>query len=269
LEVYAVGMKIVDLRVYPVKSCRGRSVETATIAARGFQSDRRAMIVAQDGSFVSQRTHPNLTQIEVDCTSGMSLSVEGQDVNVSFERDRKTVRVWNDEVSARIADEAVNSILSEFLGEPVCLVSMDDASHRTTSTAFGAENAVSFADGFPYLITTTASLRALGETAGEEIPMDRFRSNIVIETETPWIEDSWSTLDIDGVKFDLVKPCTRCVMTTLDQKTGKQVGKTTMEALIKTRARSGDWGKGVVFGVNAIARTVGGTISRGMTVRAE
>ena len=127
---------------------------------------------------------------------------------------------------------------------------------------------MSFADGFPYLITMTASLDALRETAGEDIPMDRFRPNIVIETDTPWIEDAWSTLEMDGIVFDLVKPCTRCVVTTIDQETGAQIGGATMQALIKTRARSGDWGKGVLFGVNAIPRQARGTLHRGMAVQA-
>ena len=98
------------------------------------------------------------------------------------------------------------------------------------------------------------------------MPMDRFRPNIVIETDAPWLEDGWRQLEVGGVVFDLVKPCTRCVVTTLDQDTGEQVGQSTMEALIRTRARSGSWGRGVVFGMNAIARASGGALRRDMAV---
>lgn len=260
-------MKIAALRLYPIKSCRGRSVETATIGARGFETDRRAMIVAEDGTFLTQRSHPKLAQIEIDAVDGLRLNFEGTALNAVFGARRKTVRVWGDTLSARIADDAVNAHLSDFLGEPVCLVWMDAASDRQTAAGFGQPSQVSFADGFPYLITTTASLKALSETAGAPIPMDRFRPNIVIETDAPWLEDDWTALDIGGHLFDLVKPCTRCVVTTLDQQTGEQVGQSTMQAMIKTRARSGPWGKGVIFGMNAMARNPGGALRVGMAVK--
>lgn len=260
-------MKIAELRLYPIKSCRGRSVERATIGARGFETDRRAMIVAADGTFLTQRSHPKLAQIEVETASGLQVTLDGTPFKAGFGSNRKTVRVWGDTLSARVAEGPVNARLSEFLGEPVCLVAMDAASERQTAAGFGAPGPVSFADGFPYLITTTASLRALSETAGDDIPMERFRPNIVIETDTPWLEDDWTTLDMGGHVFDLVKPCTRCVVTTLDQQTGEQVGQSTMQAMIKTRARSGPWGKGVIFGMNAMARRVGGDLRVGMAVK--
>lgn len=259
-------MKIADLRIYPVKSCRGMSVERATVRERGFASDRRAMIVSEDGRFLSQRSHSKLTQIVPNPSNGMSLTIGEKPIAVSFTNERKRVGVWADEVSAALATDSVNAALSEFLGEPVYLVSMDSESHRQTDAAFGDPRQVSFADGFPYLITTTASLAALSETAGDMIPMERFRPNIVIETDTPWLEDEWTTLEIEGQRFDLVKPCTRCVITTLDQNTGEKVGQSTMQALVKTRARSGAWGRGVVFGINAIAVNPGSELRKGMSV---
>lgn len=259
-------MKIAELRVYPIKSCRGVSVTSAEVRARGFAGDRRAMIVAPDGTFLTQRSHPKLAQISVALEDGLALTIDGATVAAEFGAARQQVQVWGDMVSARIADAPVNAALSDFLGEPVQLVGMDDESDRPTDPRFGAPGQVSFADGFPYLITTTGSLEALRESAGDQIPMDRFRPNIVIETETPWLEDMWTTLDLGGQVFDLVKPCTRCVVTTLDQATGEQVGQSTMQALVQTRARSGDWGRGVVFGVNAMARTPGAELRCGMPV---
>lgn len=260
-------MKIAELRLYPIKSCRGVSVESATLEERGFAGDRRAMIVSPDGTFLTQRSHPKLAQISVDLSDRMQLTLAGRAVEARFGSERQNVQVWRDQVSARVAEVPVNAALSEFLGEPVHLVSMDAQSDRPTDPKFGRDSQVSFADGFPYLITTTGSLAALQDSAGDAMPMDRFRPNIVVETEAPWLEDDWTVLDIGGQVFDLVKPCTRCVVTTLDQATGEQVGQSTMEALIKTRARSGDWGRGVVFGMNAIARTPGADLHRGMPVR--
>ena len=224
------------------------------------------MIVTPDGGFITQRSHPKLAQIQVEASDTLVLSIDGVTHAAAFGSARLQAQVWRDEVSAQVAKAGVNEALSTFLGEPVQLVRMDDDSHRPTDPNFGSPSQVSFADGFPYLITTTGSLKALQETVGAPIPMDRFRPNIVIETETPWLEDDWTALDFGGQIFDLVKPCTRCVVTTLDQETGEQVGQSTMEALIKTRARSGDWGRGVVFGMNAIARSSGADLHRGQSV---
>lgn len=262
-------MQIGDLRLYPVKSCRGYSVPQAELKSRGFEYDRRAMIVSHSGDFLTQRSHPKLAQITAKMEAGLCVYIDTHAVPVAFSDQRMAVRVWHDTVSARIAEAATNAALSDFLGEPVSLVIMDEASERHTDSDFGTSSAVSFADGFPYLITTTASLRALERSAGTSIPMDRFRPNIVIETDTPWCEDDWARVKIGDVTLETVKPCTRCVVTTLDQSTGDAVGQTTMDALIKTRARSGRWGRGVVFGVNAITRDTGAILSVGMPVSIE
>ena len=259
-------MKIAELRLYPIKSCRGLSVERARIEARGFAGDRRAMIVRPDGAALTQRSHPAMAQILVDSGETLTLTFAAETVEAGFTQPRQSVEVWGDHVSACLADAGVNAALSDFLGEPVQLVIMDDQSDRPTDPDFGPQSQVSFADGYPYLIATTGSLAALQESAGDAMPMDRFRPNIVIETDAPWLEDAWRQLEIGGVVFDLVKPCTRCVMTTLDQETGEQVGQSTMEALIRTRAQAGDWGRGVVFGMNAIARTTGAELRRVMPV---
>jgi len=259
-------MKIAELRLYPIKSCRGLSVEAATVEARGFAGDRRAMIVRPDGSFLTLRSHPRMAQIIASAGETLALTLDGQAVPARFGETRQRVQVWGDQVSARIAEADVNAALSDILGEPVQLVMMDDLSDRPTDPAFGTPSQVSFADGYPYLITTTGSLAALQDSAGDAMPMDRFRPNIVIETDAPWLEDGWRQLEIGGVVFDLGKPCTRCVGTTPDQETGAQVGQSTMEALIRTRARSGSWGRGVVFGMNAIARATGETLRVGQPV---
>lgn len=225
------------------------------------------MLVTPEGMFLTQRTHPKLAQIIATRTPELRLQLGPDHVPVSFTTARMSVQVWRDTVSAVVAEDAVNTRLSTFLETPVCLVQMDTDSLRPTDPNFGGEGEVSFADAFPYLITTTASLAALSETAGDAIPMERFRPNIVVETATPWIEDDWTVVQIGDQVFDIVKPCTRCVVTTLDQQTGAQVGQSTMHALIKTRARSGPWGQGVLFGVNAKVRETGGVLTTGMDVQ--
>lgn len=260
-------MHVAELRLYPIKSCRGVPTDSATLEARGFAGDRRAMIVSPDGMFLTQRTHPKLAQIIATRTPDLALQLGTEPFSVAFSTDRMRVQVWRDTVSAVVAAEDVNERLSAFLETPVCLVQMDNASERPTDPQFGGAGEVSFADAFPYLITTTASLEALSETAGEAIPMERFRPNIVVKTDMPWTEDDWTVLTIGDQVFDIVKPCTRCVVTTLDQSSGEQVGQSTMQALIRTRARSGPWGQGVLFGVNAKAREVGGLLRVGMDVQ--
>lgn len=250
-------MLVSDLIIYPVKSCRGLALSSADARARGLQNDRRAMIVDQNGRFLSQRTHSRMAQIIPDMEDGLHLKIRDKPYRATLTETRRNVSVWRSDVSARMADNDINAALSNFLGQPVTLVMMDADSQRETDPTYAENHEVSFADGFPYLITATASLAALSKTAGEDLSMARFRPNIVIETDEAWAEDDWNTLNIGGITFDIVKPCTRCVMTTLNPKTGASDGDGAMRAMIETRKSPHRDIPGVLFGVNAVARTYG------------
>ena len=258
-------MNLSDINIYPVKSCRGYSVESADVEERGLNGDRRAMFIDTNGKFITLRTHSQLALIEPRRSNDyLALIINGESVQISFSNDRADVQVWRDTVSARLAMPAINTCLSKYLKDDIRLVEMDGASKRQADQDW-TESAVSFADGYPISIVNTASLEALSRTANSDISMSQFRPNIIINSETPWAEDSWRTLKIGDVIFDLVKPINRCKIVTLDPKTGERVHPETMNALIKSRRSGDNRVKGVLFGWAAVPRNLG-TLQRGDSV---
>lgn len=263
-------MQLSSLHIYPVKSGRVIDVDTANVEFLGLQNDRRWVVVEavkdENGKainrFISQRSHPQLAQlIAIPKNDILHLSYAGAhfDLNLETAVCDQLISVWKDDFPAAIYEGAVNHWLSEQLGGTFRLASFGPATQRRRES-FMRDVAfdVSFADGYPVLIATQASLEAVniyvtakGEAA---LPMSRFRPNIVIggEGSLAWIEDSWKRIKIGDVIFDCVKPCTRCIMTTLDPDSGESRENIALDALTHLR-RSGDKRlKGVLFGVNAI-----------------
>lgn len=259
-------MRIQSLAIYPLKSGRGIDLATSEVDAMGLAGDRRLMLVSLDGQFVTQRELPDLAALVVlPDAGGYRLSVEGRgSLHAIFAGDapRKDVAVWRSIVNAALAPDPVNGTLSAWFGRPMELVLFDDHARRLASADWsGPETPVGFADGYPVLITTTASLEALNadmELHGEgRVGMDRFRPNIVIEGASPWEEDRIRSLQIGGLRFDLVKPCARCIMTTQDQLTGSREGPSPMPAMGRIRMSADRRVPGVLFGWNAVARGLG------------
>ena len=233
-------MKIKSLHIYPIKSGQGVDLGGAEVRARGLAGDRRFMLVDASGKFITQRQNPKLAQMQVEITdAGISISLPNNEpLLASFpgSADRKEVTVWRNTVDAALVSGAINAALSSWLGQEAALVYMDDKAERLASEKWtSAPSPVSFADGYPILITTTASLAALNnhilEQGGAAVPMTRFRPNIVVDCDTPWAEDEWRQIKIGGVVLDLVKPCTRCIMTGIDQSTGAKTGRAVLQAL--------------------------------------
>lgn len=264
-------MKIASLHIYPVKSGQGIDLQSATVRPRGLAGDRRHMIVDERGTFITQRQVPKLAGLRTKRTD-MGLCVSwpgGRDIEVGPPSSaRQDVVVWRNTVSATMAAPHINDALSSWLGKTVSLVFMDEASERTANEKWtSSPSPVSFADGYPLLITTTASLAALNEHIIDggslAVPMTRFRPNIVIENNAPWAEDKWKQIKIGGVVIDLVKPCTRCIMTTLDQSSGEKQDREPLRSLRALRTSADPNNEGVLFGVNAVPNMLG-EISVGM-----
>ncbi len=248
---------VASLHIYPVKSCRGIALTSSHAEHRGLTWDRRAMIVDSQGTFLTQRTHGNMALIGTAIIdSKLVLVIDGRRIVASWSGKRRLCRVWNDNVNVEYASAAINNALSEFMEQPVSLVRMDKQTSRKTSGSW-ADTDVSLSDGYPLLITTTGSLRALSQRAGIPLEMTQFRPNIVIDCETPWQEDNWHRLQVGAVEIELVKPCTRCQVTTLNPENGQAERPETMKALIDQRRSGDDRIKGVLFGWNAIVRKTG------------
>lgn len=266
-------MKIEGLNIHPLKSGRAIPVDSATVRLDGLAGDRRFMIVEPDGRFITQRELQALARIEATAVGeSLHLEMEGRQLFASFEpEDRLDVTVWDSPVNAAVADEAVNDVLSDWLERPVKLVHMDALAHRAEGEDWAGQPApVGFADGFPVLVTTTGSLADLNRTlvakGQEPVGMDRFRTNILVSCDDPWEEDFWEAIEINGVVFDFVKPCARCIMTTQDQMTGERIGGNPIQGLAEKRMSADRRVPGVLFGWNAVPRGEG-EIRLGDTVR--
>lgn len=264
-------MEVSALNVYPVKGCRGISVSRSAVALPGLVGDRRWMVVDPSGRFVTQRELPALALLEaVPDEDGLHLSYPAVGQTDGGERfvpvpsggERLSVRVWKDVVDAAAADAEDDRALSRWLGQPLRLVHFDATAHRDVSRDWLDRDApVGFADGFPVLVATEASLRALNRTivadGGEAVPMNRFRPNVVLTDTEAFAEDAWAAIRIGGVVFDLVKPCARCTVTTVDQMTGSFDGPEPLASLTRTRMSADRRAPGVLFGWNAVPKAPG------------
>ena len=245
-------MHLASIHVYPVKACRGLDLEVATLAARGLEHDRRFMVVDSNGFFVTQRGDARLalvsTAIEGD-TLRLSSAGTG-DAIVPLEPEGGTllpVRVWRDVVDAIEVPEG-SRFFRDHLGADVKLVYMPDGTRRAVDPTRARDNdIVSFADGYPLLAISEASLADLNARLAAPIPMKRFRPNLVFGGTAPYAEDAMKELRIGTVTFRGLKRCDRCVVTTIDPETGT-AGHEPLRTLATYRREDGK----VWFGMNLV-----------------
>ncbi len=269
-------MQTTSLSIYPVKGVQAVAVTTADVEARGLEGDRRWMLVDADDKFITQREEPRLATIKAEPTErGLAITLSDA-APLQVERPdgsrRSSVRIWQSTVDAALADESVNTQLGVFLQRSVRLVFMDDEAYRVADPVWAGEDAqVSFADGYPIHLTAAASLAALNDTIRDQgdapVSMERFRPNLVVDGASAWEEDRWKAIQIGDLIFDLVKPCIRCIVPSLDQRTGEaRFDHQPTRALTKTRRSADKRAKGILFGWNMVARTEG-SISVGDQVK--
>lgn len=214
------------LYVYPIKACRGVRVSEWPVVERGFDADRRWMIVDQAGVFVSQREVTRLALVST-AFDGASLRVTAPGLTpLLLPRGHelaaaRSVRIWSDESRGCVHTEG-SAWFSEYLGASHELVYMPDAERRAVNPERArAADIMSFADGYPFLLISEASLGELNRRLTEPVPMERFRPNIVISGTEPFAEDEFSELRLGGISFRGVKRCDRCSVTTIDIETGR------------------------------------------------
>lgn len=228
-------MKITQLNIYPVKSLKGISVQQSVLQQHGLAWDRRWMLVDAHQRFVTQRQLPALATVEVTLTDQYLVlshpNVESFSVPLAApDGNLRLVSVWNDHCKALPESNDVSRWLEAALGEQaqgLSLVRFATEFPRAVEEDFldGGAAHTYFSDGYPFLMTTTGSLDALNQAlvAGGQapVPMNRFRPNIVVESDEAWAEDRWATLSNQGGGFQLAlrKPCQRCKITTIDQQT--------------------------------------------------
>lgn len=256
-----------ELYVYPFKSARAVPKQQVRLGATGIEWDRHWMAANRDGVFMSQRTQPRLARIVPEIgEDALTLHVpdlEPLTLPLEPAGDARSARVWNDTVTALDQGDAASAWLSRAVGEEARLLRIAPVLDRRASPEYAGANPppVTFVDGFPLLIVNLASLDALNARMPDPVPLERFRPNVVLEGLEPFVEDRIDTLHIGPVTLRLVKPCTRCVITATDQRTGEP---STNPLPVLRQFRFDRALKGVKFGENAIITAgVGETLARG------
>jgi uncharacterized protein YcbX len=253
---------LASIHVYPLKSCRPLPLPSATVEERGLADDRRWMVIDANDRFLTGRQQPRLTLIAaVPDGDALRLSAPGMPdlrVTAATGGERIATAVWGTAVRPLPAEAAAHEWISRFLGVPCRIVHMDAACTRPVTTAYDSDREtvaeVSLADGFPLLLISQAALDALNERLAAPVPILRFRPNLVVAGTQAHAEDGWKRIRVGAVEFDVVKPCTRCVFTTVDFEHGAfDPGGEPLRTLTRYR-RSPD---GVTFGQNLIPRGTG------------
>ena len=247
-----------ELRIYPLKSARGISLAHARLERTGLQWDRHWLAIRTDGRFLTQRTQPALARIATSLGErGLRLQTEGLEaLELPFEGPaiEREVRIWRDTLAAQDLGDAAAEWISTALGEPARLVRAPRTPARRADTAFAGPRPVplAFPDGYPVLVCNQASLRVLNERLTAALPMERFRPNVVLSGLEPFAEDHIECVRIGRVRLKLVKPCTRCIIPSIDPRTGLR-GEDPLPVLRTFRFDPAL--RGVTFGENAIIET--------------
>jgi uncharacterized protein len=248
--------RIEALNIYPVKSCRGIPLQTAEVTASGFMHDREWMIVREDYRFITQREEPRLALIEprfVDDSLELRAPEVGA-IRIPLTAEGQAVEAvcWRDRCAAFDLGAETAQWLSDYLQRAVRLVRFDPRGKRRSDTKWtqDVEAFSRFSDAFPWLIISQASLDDLNSRLPAPLPMNRFRPNIVLDGVPSYAEDRVDELAIGAVRLRIVKPCTRCAITTTDQYTAARETDEPLRTLRQYRFSREL--KGVLFGQNAI-----------------
>ncbi len=248
------------LHVYPVKGLQGHGLASAAVERCGLAGDRRWMVVDPAGRFITQRQCPDMAKVVAEYVAGdLALHSPGCGRLVvprpGMRAPTVAVTVWRSTVAAQLADAASAAWLSQALGVACRLAYLADPAARPVDPVYGAaSDRVSFADGFPVLLTAMNSLHDLNGRLDAPVPMRRFRPNIVVGGAPAWAEDCWRRIRIGAVVFHLPKPCGRCLVITVDQETGQRPDR---EEPLRALARFRRTGDGVMFGQNMIPESLG------------
>jgi uncharacterized protein YcbX len=254
-------LTVSQLYIYPVKSLGGIAVNTALVTARGFENDRRFMLVDQEGLFLTQREFPSMALLRTAIESG-ELIVWNKDNQSDKLRLplvpepsllSTSVKVWDDYCEAQYVSDDADKWFSKQLKASCRILYMPESSKRMVDPLYAFNNEItSFTDGYPVLLIGQSSLDDLNKRMTDVLPMDRFRPGIVMTGGQPFEEDTLEQFRINGISFYGVKLCARCAITTTNQETAT-TGKEPLKTLAKYRAANNK----VFFGQNVLCEGQG------------
>ncbi|MGB3535168.1 MAG: MOSC N-terminal beta barrel domain-containing protein [Microcoleaceae cyanobacterium] len=266
-------MKIKGIFIHPIKSCQRIALNEAEVTPKGFVLDREFMLVDENHKFMTQRQESQLATIQIKIVNNnLVLSVNSAEIEPfiltpSLTGEMLEVNVWRDNTMAIDQGDEVAQWFQTALqlptGKTCRLVQQSPEYIRPVNPKYATQESdhVSFADGSPFLLTNTASLADLNQRIKVnypeqhlEFPMIRFRPNLVIETEKPFIEDTWKRVKIGEIEFSIIKSCGRCIVITTDQTTGERNQFTEpLKTLSTFRQQSGR----IMFGQNMVPQNTG------------
>jgi uncharacterized protein YcbX len=256
------------LTYYPIKACRGFDVDSWQVERMGLESDRRMMVVTPAGGFLTQREHPRLAWVTPKLKdSQLELSAPDFDsihLTVRKSGNACSVNIWKSrDVQAIDQGDDAAQWFSDWLGRPVRLVHIADGFKRRLNPEYAVtpDDHTGFADGYPILLISEGSLADLNARLEQPLQMNRFRPNLAVKGCDLFSEDTWKRIRIGDLELAVVKPCPRCVVTTIDKKT-LETGGEPLKTLNAFRKQTG----GAMFGQNVIPLNEG-RLAVGMSVQ--
>ena len=225
-------LRLSEIYIYPIKSLGGIRLKKAKVLEKGLEFDRRWMLVDRDGKFMTQRIHPKMALLKVSLGHG-EISVVNharpERPSIRFFADQVPsgkhlyATIWDDAVTVTEVDSDLSAWFSKELEMDCRLVVFPESNTRPVDARYKVNDEnVSLADAYPFLVIGQSSLDDLNTRLKEPVPMNRFRPNFVVTGSDPYEEDRWRKIRIGQNRFIAVKPCSRCVLTTVNQDTGEK-----------------------------------------------
>jgi len=244
---------VTSLFTYPIKGMGGISLKRSEVLKQGLLHDRQWMLVNNQGEFISQREYPILALMKCQLQE-QQLVVRHNENEISLGLSENVekihrVKVWSSKLNAHEVNPNISNWFSTLLNEKVTLVKMTSVSNRPKRLYTSPyKTKLGFSDGYPILILSEESMSQLNEKLDTNLDIDRFRANIIVSGVEPHEEDNWKKeFTIGSTCLKVIKPCARCMVTTIDQQTGIK-GKEPLATLATYRR----WRKKIWFGANAI-----------------
>jgi uncharacterized protein YcbX len=256
--------KISELYIYPVKSLGGIKLDKAVITDRGFKYDRRWMLIDTDNRFISQRECAKMALLKTHISAEyltVTNTFDYSSINIPLilvQKEVLQVTIWDDTCAGQLVSHDIDDWFTNALGRDIRLVYMPDSTTRYTESAYApADRITSFSDAYPFLLIGQASLDDLNNRLNSQLPINRFRPNIVFTGGAPYQEDLMNSFTINNIAFNGVKLCARCIMITIDQEDAV-IEKEPTKTLASYRAKNNK----IYFGQNLV-HSGSGTISVG------
>jgi uncharacterized protein len=261
-------LQVSQLYIYPIKSVGGYPKQTVELVNTGFKYDRRWMLVDEQNIFLTQRILPQMALLQTaETENGIRVSLKKdptQSITIPFNNETVVqirATIWGDVCDVLEATGEINDWFSKMLQLNCRLVHMPDDTKRYVDKRFALHDEItSFSDGYPILMIEERTLHNLNEKLTEALPFNRFRPNLVITGGHPHIEDEMASFEINGINFLGVKPCSRCIITTINQHTA-QKGIEPLKTLAGYRMKNNN----IYFGQNVLHQQ-NGPISVGDTI---